>query len=59
MQHKIKVEEESINNYRGILRKVDKMKCEDFVRLKEQVHADKPEDSKSLSEAILIFANRG
>lgn len=40
-----------------VIHKVDKMKCEEFVRFKEQLSPhNRLSNSKSISEAILSFA---
>lgn len=57
MQKKVKFTEESIGKFRSVIRKVDRMKCQDFIKFKDQISpTNKLKNSKSISEAILLFA---
>lgn len=61
LEQKIKSSDENVQKFRTVIRKVDKMKCEDFNKLKEEVTSpcNKKINSRSLSEAILLYTAGG
>lgn len=57
LKEKLKSSDETIHKFRTVVKKVDKMKCEDFRKLKNEVMSPdfKKVNSRSLSEAILLY----
>ena len=57
MAEKVRASEENVGKLKYVIHKVDKMKCDEFVRFKEQLSPhNKLSNSKSISEAILTLA---
>lgn len=59
MEEKVKASEENIDKFRSAIRKVDRMKCQEFIKFKDQIAptpANKLKNSRSISEAILKLA---
>lgn len=53
----MRASEESVGKLKYVIHKVDKMKCDEFIRFKEQLSPhNRLSNSKSISEAILTFA---
>lgn len=59
MEEKVKTSQEKVNNFRTMIKKVDKMKSAEFLKFKESITPTNAlVNSKSISEAILLFASR-
>lgn len=57
MEQKVKLSQDSVNKFRKVIQKVDKMKSQQFMKFKQEISpANKLKDPKSLSEAILQYA---
>ena len=57
MEGKLKTSDTHINKFRTVIKKMDKMKTNQFTKFKEQltsVDRDKRMNSRCLSEAILL-----